>query len=71
MIDLITNLDYKRSVNEIAEKGLFVELKSFNSHIFAIIGEKVTRKTTELYLIFCGINLYLKILLILTQYFIC
>lgn len=37
LIDLITNLDYKRSVNEIAEKGLFVELKSFNSHIFAII----------------------------------
>lgn len=33
--DLLNRNTYKRSVNEINEKGLFVELKSFNSHIFS------------------------------------
>jgi glycosidase len=33
--DLLNNTTYKRSVKEISEKGLFVELKSFNSHIFS------------------------------------
>lgn len=33
--DLLNNTKYKRSVNEINEKGLSVELKSFNSHIFS------------------------------------
>lgn len=32
--DLMNDNIYKRSVREISEKGLFVELKSFNSHIF-------------------------------------
>jgi len=35
--DLINNNTYKRSLKEISEKGLFVELKSFHSHIFQII----------------------------------
>lgn len=35
--DLINNNIYKRSLKEISEKGLFVELKSFHSHIFQII----------------------------------
>lgn len=35
--DLLNKTTYKRSVKEIKEKGLFVELKSFNSHIFSII----------------------------------
>jgi len=34
--DLLNKTTYKRSVKEISEKGLFVELKSFNSHIFSI-----------------------------------
>ncbi|MCU0344407.1 MAG: glycosidase, partial [Ignavibacterium sp.] len=34
--DLLNNVNYKRSIKEISEKGLFVELKSFNSHIFNI-----------------------------------
>jgi hypothetical protein len=34
--DLLNKTAYKRSVTEIAEKGLFVELKSFNCHIFEI-----------------------------------
>lgn len=34
--DLLNHTSYKRSVKEIADKGLFVELKSFNSHIFSI-----------------------------------
>jgi glycosidase len=34
--DLLNNVTYKRSVKEISEKGLFIELKSFNSHIFKI-----------------------------------
>jgi len=35
LTDLLNNVTYKRSVKEISEKGLFVELKSFNSHIFS------------------------------------
>jgi glycosidase len=34
--DLMNNNIYKRSLHEISEKGLFVELKSFNSHIFQV-----------------------------------
>jgi glycosidase len=34
--DLLNKTTYKRSIKEITEKGLFVELKSFNSHIFSI-----------------------------------
>lgn len=33
--DLLNDTVYKRSKKEITEKGLFVELKSFNSHIFS------------------------------------
>ncbi|HCY75031.1 MAG TPA: glycosidase [Ignavibacteriales bacterium] len=33
--DLLNHTNYKRSIKEIADKGLFVELKSFNSHIFS------------------------------------
>jgi glycosidase len=33
--DLINHTHYKRSGKEISEKGLFVELKSYNSHIFS------------------------------------
>jgi hypothetical protein len=36
LTDLLNNVTYKRSVNEISEKGLFIELKSFNSHIFSV-----------------------------------
>lgn len=36
LMDLLNNVTYKRSVNEISEKGLFIELKSFNSHIFSV-----------------------------------
>lgn len=36
LIDLINNNTYKRSAKEISEKGLFIELKSFNSHIFQL-----------------------------------
>ena len=36
LADLINNVSYKRSAKEISEKGLFVELKSFNSHIFSV-----------------------------------
>ena len=35
LTDLLNNVTYKRSLKEISEKGLFVELKSFNSHIFS------------------------------------
>ncbi len=33
--DLLNQTGYKRSVKEISEKGLFVELKAYNSHIFS------------------------------------
>lgn len=33
--DLLNENTYNRSVSEILQKGLFIELKSFNSHIFA------------------------------------
>jgi glycosidase len=36
LTDLLNNVTYKRSVKEISEKGLFVELKTFNSHIFSL-----------------------------------
>ncbi len=36
MTDLITNEEYSRSVSEIRNLGLFVELKSYHSHIFSI-----------------------------------
>jgi glycosidase len=36
LTDLINNVTYKRSAKEISEKGLFVELKSYNSHIFSL-----------------------------------
>ncbi len=36
LTDLLNNTCYKRSKTEIIEKGLFVELKSFNSHIFSL-----------------------------------
>lgn len=35
LVDLINNANYKRSIKEMGEKGLFIELKSFNSHIFS------------------------------------
>lgn len=35
LTDLLNNVKYKRSKKEILEKGLFVELKSYNSHIFS------------------------------------
>lgn len=35
LTDLFNDITYKRSVKEISEKGLFVELKSYNSHIFS------------------------------------
>lgn len=33
--DILNGTEYKRSKKEIIEKGLFIELKSFNSHIFS------------------------------------
>lgn len=42
--DLLNQTTYKRSTKEILEKGLFVELKSFNSHIFSF-NETVSDKT--------------------------
>jgi hypothetical protein len=36
MTDLLTNEEYSRSASEIHDLGLFVELKSYHSHIFAI-----------------------------------
>ena len=35
LVDLINDISYNRSASEILQKGLFIELKSFNSHIFA------------------------------------
>jgi hypothetical protein len=35
LVDLINDSSYNRSASEILQKGLFIELKSFNSHIFA------------------------------------
>ncbi len=42
--DLLNQTTYKRSTKEILGKGLFVELKSFNSHIFSF-SETVSDKT--------------------------
>jgi glycosidase len=36
LTDLLNGVKYKRSVQEIRDKGLFIELKSFNSHIFLL-----------------------------------
>ncbi len=36
LIDLLTNEEYFRSVDEIRNEGLFIELKSYHSHIFAV-----------------------------------
>ena len=35
LFDILNQSSYRRSLKEIIEKGLFVELKSFNSHIFS------------------------------------
>lgn len=37
MEDLLTKTVYKRSVNEIREQGLFIELKGYQSHIFSLV----------------------------------
>jgi len=37
LLDLMTNEEYVRSVKDIAENGLFIELKSYHSHIFKVI----------------------------------
>ena len=42
--DLLNNTNYKRSPKEISEKGLFIELKSFNSHIFSFNQTKLNQK---------------------------
>ena len=42
--DLLNNTNYKRSLKEISEKGLFIELKSFNSHIFSFNQTKLNQK---------------------------
>lgn len=34
--DLLTDMVYKRSVKEISDPGLFIELKGYQSHIFAL-----------------------------------
>lgn len=34
--DLLNFVSYERSVEEINERGLYIELKSYNSHIFSI-----------------------------------
>ena len=44
LTDLLNNVSYKRSVKEISDKGLFIELKSFNSHIFSL-SEAVSDQT--------------------------
>ena len=38
LLDIFNEVEYKRSIAEINEKGLFIELKSFNSHVFLIHG---------------------------------
>lgn len=42
--DLLNNTNYKRSLKEISGKGLFIELKSFNSHIFSFNQTKLNQK---------------------------
>ena len=42
--DLLNNTNYKRSLKEISEKGLFIELKSFNSHIFSFNETKLNQR---------------------------
>jgi len=36
LVDLLNDVEYYRSVSEIKTTGLFIELKSYNSHIFAL-----------------------------------
>ncbi len=36
LIDELNNVEYSRSKKEINEKGLYIELKSYNSHIFSV-----------------------------------
>ena len=38
LLDIFNEVEYKRSIAEINEKGLFIELKSFSSHVFLIHG---------------------------------
>ncbi|MDP2363233.1 MAG: alpha-amylase family glycosyl hydrolase, partial [Ignavibacteria bacterium] len=40
LTDILNNTNYRRSLKEISEKGLFVELKAFNSHIFSFKATK-------------------------------
>ena len=35
--DLLTKVIYNRSVNEMREPGLFIELKGYQSHIFSVV----------------------------------
>lgn len=35
--DLLTNIVYNRSVNEMKDPGLFIELKGYQSHIFSVV----------------------------------
>ena len=37
--DMLNDVTYSRSLQEISEKGLFVELKAYNSHIFLLNNE--------------------------------
>jgi hypothetical protein len=36
LIDTLNSVSYERSVEEIKEKGLYIELKPYSSHIFSI-----------------------------------
>ena len=36
LFDIFNEVEYQRSISEISEKGLFIELKSFGSHVFLI-----------------------------------
>ncbi len=38
LIDLLNDQKYFRRVDEILDTGLFIELKSYNSHIFSVEG---------------------------------
>ena len=40
LADILNSTNYRRSIKEISEKGLFVELKAFNSHIFSFKATK-------------------------------
>lgn len=36
LVDMLNGAEYNRSINELRTAGLFIELKSYNSHIFAL-----------------------------------